>query len=173
MTPYEGSGHRPWDDEAPIPAPLRLHSTDVRPQWVDYNGHMSESCYLLVVGDDSDAFFRFIGIDEQYRAAGGSLYTVETHLHHRGEAALGDPLELGLRVLDHDHKRVHLFHEMHHGDTGALLATAEQMLIHVDTTRGGSAPLPEYLQQRLTTIATAHRSLPAPASVGVPMGIRR
>ena len=83
---------------------------------------MSESCYLLAFGDSADAFFRFIGIDEAYRAAGHSLYTSETHLHHRQEAAEGEPLELTLQVLDHDRRRLHIFHEMRHGETGDLLA---------------------------------------------------
>ena len=65
-TPYEGSGAAaPWRDDAVIPAPLRLHETAVSQDWVDYNGHMSESAYLLVFGDSSDAFFRFFGVDEQ------------------------------------------------------------------------------------------------------------
>ena len=51
-----------WDDPgaAPVQVPLRLYETTVGPQWVDYNGHMSEWCYLLVMGDSSDAFFRYI-----------------------------------------------------------------------------------------------------------------
>ncbi|MDX6312082.1 MAG: hypothetical protein QOF44_1546 [Streptomyces sp.] len=73
ITPYEGSGHPPWDPSVPAPAPLRLHRTTVRREWVDYNGHLSESCFLLVFGDGSDAFFRCIGVDEEYRAAGRLL----------------------------------------------------------------------------------------------------
>ncbi|WP_051899029.1 thioesterase family protein [Sciscionella sediminilitoris] len=172
VTPYEGSGHREWDDTAEIPAPLALHSTKVRPEWVDYNGHMSESCYLLVFGDGADAFFRFIGIDEQYREAGHSLYTVETHLHNRREVAEGEPIRLHLWVLDQDAKRVHLFQEMYHGD-GALLATAEQLLVHVDMTQGKSCPLPERLRHRLQKIQRAHELLARPEVLGRPMGIRR
>ncbi|MFC7339922.1 thioesterase family protein [Saccharopolyspora griseoalba] len=172
-TPYEGSGHRPWDDAAEIPAPLRLHRAPVSPRWVDYNGHMSESCYLLVFGDNSDAFFRYLGIDEQYRQNGRSLYTVESHLHNRREVAEGEPLALSLRVLDTDAKRVHVFHEMRHGDTDLLLATAEQMLVHVDTAAGRSCELPDHLQHRLRAIHQAHAALPVPDAVGRPMGIRR
>ena len=138
VTPYEGRPHMSWDPAAPIDAPLRLHHTAVIPAWVDYNGHMSESCYLLVFGDNADAFFRLIGIDEDYRARGHSLYTVETHLHHRREVSEGEPLALTLQLLDHDRKRVHLFHEMTHGETGALVATAEQLLVHVDIEAGRS-----------------------------------
>ena len=172
VTPYEGSGHRPWDDDAVIPAPLRLHDTPVSPRWVDYNGHMSESCYLLVFGDNADAFFRYLGIDEQYRESGRSLYTVETHIHNRREAAESEPLALSLRVLDHDAKRVHVFHEMHHGESGVLLATAEQMLVHVDTRQGRSAEMPQHIQDRLAAIRRAHAVLEVPRVVGRPMAIR-
>ena len=123
-TPLENTPAKPWDAHAPIPAPLQLHSPTVLPQWVDYNGHMSESCFLLVFGDSSDAFFRFIGIDERYRDEQGlSLYTVETHIHHIREAAQGEPLILTLQVLDVDAKRVHIFHSMFHASSGELLAT--------------------------------------------------
>ncbi|MGE3378671.1 MAG: thioesterase family protein [Nocardioides sp.] len=154
-------------------APLRLHSCIVLPEWVDYNGHMSESCYLLVVGDSSDAFFRCIGIDEAYRAAGHSLYTVETHLHHRREASLGDALDFTLQVLDHDSRRIHLFHQVIHAASGEVAATAEQMLVHVDMAAGRTAPMPGEMLERVAAIDTAHRGLPAPEGLSQPMKIRR
>jgi carnitine 3-dehydrogenase len=171
-TPYEGRRVE-WDDDAVIEAPLRLHATDAPPEWMDYNDHMSESCFLLAFGDSSDAFFRFLGIDEAYRAAGHSLYTVETHLHHRQEVALGEPLRMTLQLLDHDRKRLHIYHEMRHGETDVLIAMAEQLLVHVDTDAGRSADLPPHLQERLDAIAAAHAGLPRPDVVGRPMGIRR
>jgi carnitine 3-dehydrogenase len=173
VTPYEGSDSTPWDETAKIEAPLRLHRATVRAEWVDYNGHMSESCYLLVFGDNADAFFRFLGIDEAYRAGGHSLYTVETHLHHRREVAEGEPLALSLQLLDHDTKRVHIFQEMRHGDTGVLLATAEQMLVHVDIEVGRSSDIPTHLLRRLDAIRGAHAALATPDVVGRPMGIIR
>jgi acyl-CoA thioester hydrolase len=173
VTPYEGSAPTPWVDDAPIPVPLRLHRATVQPAWMDYNGHMSESCYLLAFGDNADAFFRYIGIDEQYRGEGHSLYTVETHLHHRREASEGDDLSMTLRVLDHDDKRVHVFHEMFLGDSDVLLATAEQMLVHVDSRAGRSVPMSRDLRARLAAIQEAHAQLAVPESVGRPMQIRR
>ncbi|WP_029391060.1 thioesterase family protein [Streptomyces xiaopingdaonensis] len=172
-TPYEGTGVRPWDDGAPVPTPLVLHRTPVRPEWADYNGHMSESCYLLVFGDNSDAFFRFLGVGEEYRAAGHSLYTVETHLRNLREAVVGDPLVVTLRLLDHDAKRLHVFHEMRNGADDTVLATAEQMLLHVDMAAGRTAALPDELLRRLDAVRAAHSALPAPEAAGKPMGIRR
>ncbi|OEU94855.1 4-hydroxybenzoyl-CoA thioesterase [Streptomyces oceani] len=173
VTPYEGTGHRDWQDGAEIPTPLRLHATPVSPRWVDYNGHMSESCYLLVFGDNSDAFFRYLGIGEEYRASSRSLYTVESHVHNKREVAEGEPLQLSLRLLDFDAKRVHVLHEMRHGGDDTLLATAEQMLVHVDAARGRSSPLPEELRRRLGAIHRVHATAPVPDVVGRPMGIRR
>lgn len=155
------------------PGPLRLFTTTVLPEWVDYNGHMSESYYLYVFGDNADAFFRHVGIDDAYRAAGHSLYTVQTHLHHLHEVAEGEPLALALRVLDSDDKRVHLFQEMTHDTTGELLATAEQMLVHVDMARGRSEAMPHDLRERIEELRRAHAVLPVPDLVGRPIRIRR
>jgi carnitine 3-dehydrogenase len=101
-----------------IDAPLALYQTTVPEEWLDYNGHMSEWCYLLLVGDAADAFFRYIGIDESYRAAGHSLYTAETHLHHLRESGRGDRLAVPLQVLDVGPKRLHLFHTVRNQATG-------------------------------------------------------
>jgi acyl-CoA thioesterase FadM len=171
VTPYEGREHGGWDPQAPIPAPLALHRTTVVRDWTDYNGHLSESCFLLVFGDGSDAFFRWIGVDEAYRAEGHSLYTVESHMHHLGEASEGDPLRLTLQLLDADEKRLHLFHAMYHETSGAPLATAEQMLLHVDTGAGHVAPFPAELARRLCSVLAAHAKLPVPDAVGHVMGI--
>jgi acyl-CoA thioester hydrolase len=160
------------DPVGTIEAPLRLHRTRVQPEWVDYNGHMSEWCYLLVFGDSADAFFRLVGIDEGYRAAGHSLYTVQTHLHHRREVAEGEPLACSLRVVDHDERRVHIYHEMSHGQTGALLAAGEQLLVHVDMAAGRSSPMPDAVRRRVTAVQRAHSALPRSAFIGKPLGIR-
>jgi acyl-CoA thioester hydrolase len=171
VTPYEGSGHRPWDPAEPVPTPLRPHETPVRPEWVDYNGHMSESCYLLVFGDSVDSFFRYFGIDDDYRAAGHSLYTVETHLQYVREVSEGEPLRLTLQLLGMDRKRLHVFHAMYHGADDALVATAEQLLVHVDTAQARTVPLPTHLYERLRSIHAAHATLPVPERVGHVMGI--
>ena len=131
---------------------------------------MSESSYLLVVGDNADAFFRYFGIDENYRANGGSLYTAETHLHHLDECNEGDRLTFTLQVLGVDRKRVHIVHEVLNDD-GNPVATAEQMLLHVDMAAGKVAPLPDDLYDHLRQIEAAHAGLPVPDYVGHVMRI--
>ena len=146
---------------AAIAAPLQLYAATVGPEWVDYNNHLSEWAYLLIFGDNADALFRFIGIDEAYRASGKSLYTAETHLRHLREVKLGQRLTLTVTVLGHDAKRLHLVHEMLIHGAGCV-ATAEQMLLHVDAVAGRVAPFGPDVAGRLQLIATAHASLPRP-----------
>ena len=105
-----------------LSSPLRLHTARVLPEWVDYNGHAHESRYLQVFGDASDAFLRYIGIDAAYLAAGGSYYTVETHLSFLREASAGEQLHVATQVLGFDDKRLHLFHELYRSGDDVLLA---------------------------------------------------
>ena len=170
-SPLEGVPFKGWNAQAPIPAPLALHSCVVRPEWTDYNGHMSESSYLLVFGDSSDAFFRYFGIDEAYRAGGFSLYTLDTRIRYFAEVSAGEPLRLTLQLLDLDAKRLHILHRMLHGGTGAELAAAEQVLAHVDVQAGRSAPLPADLHARLEAIRAAHAGLPLHPMIDAPLGI--
>ena len=148
-----------------IPAPFRLHEVTVSPEWTDYNHHLTESAYLLIMGESSDAFFRFFGVDDAYRLGGHSLYTVETHLRNLREAREGERLGLTIQVLGTDVKRLHIVHEMHRA-AGGLIATAEQMLLHVDMRTGRAAPFPEPIAARLREIRAAHAALPVPDYVG-------
>jgi acyl-CoA thioester hydrolase len=149
-----------------IPAPFRLREVTVRPEWTDYNHHLTESAYLLIMGESSDAFFRFFGIDDAYRDAGHSLFTVETHLRNLREAREGERLSLTIQVLGTDAKRLHIVHEMHSA-AGGLIATAEQMLLHVDTRAGQVTPFPSRMAGLLREISAAHAAaLPVPEYVG-------
>jgi acyl-CoA thioester hydrolase len=148
-----------------IPAPFRLPGVRVSPEWTDYNHHLTESAYLLIMGDSSDAFFRTFGVDDAYRGGGHSLYTVETHLRNLREAREGERLDLTIQVLGADDKRLHIVHEMY-SEAGGLIATAEQMLLHVDMRAGKAAPFPEPIARRLREIGAAHAALPVPEYVG-------
>ncbi len=154
-------------------APLRLLDTRVNAAWVDYNGHMTEHRYLQLFGDTSDALLRLIGVDFAYVEAGHSYYTVETHIRHLGEAKLGQRLYTTLQILSHDDKRLHFFSTVNDAETGAALATAEQIMLHVDSAAGKSAPAPTAVLQKIAAIADSHARLPAPEGVGRHVGQKR
>ncbi len=167
---YALAHRRVLREEDDLDRPLRLHETRVPPEWVDYNGHMTESRYLQVFGDATDALLRYVGVDRTYLDAGFSYYTVETHIMHLREASAGEPLRLSTRILAADDKRIHLFHEMFRGGDDLRLATAEQMLLHVDTRAGRACPAREEIRARVARIAEAHARLPRPELAGRRVG---
>ena len=132
--------------------PLRLLELSVRPEWIDYNGHMTDSRYLQVFGDATDALFRHAGIDDAYRKSGRALYTVETRVVHKAQARAQEPLYVSTRVLEVDDKRVRLLHALHrHGDDEPV-ASAEQLYLHVNTAAGKAASFEPAVRARLAAL---------------------
>jgi len=145
-------------------APLALHTATVLPEWVDYNGHMTEFRYLHVFGDATDAFLTYLGMDAAYMAGGRSIYTVETHLRPVAEVREGRPLAVTTQLLGHDAKRIRIAHVMRDGET--VLATAEHMLLSVNTAESRACPLAEPVTGRLAEVAAGHGALAAPDFAG-------
>jgi carnitine 3-dehydrogenase / betainyl-CoA thioesterase len=145
---------------------LRLHEVLVEPGWIDYNGHMTEYRYLEVMADTTDAFLREIGIVGAYIDAGRSYYTVETHIRHLGEAHGGDRVYVTTRLLGHDEKRLHLWHELRRDVGDELIATGEHMLLHVDRGAGKTTAAGPEILAVLEGIAAAQRDLAWPEGAG-------
>jgi acyl-CoA synthetase (NDP forming)/acyl-CoA thioesterase FadM len=162
-----------WEPGAEVAAPLDLYRCNVELDWIDYNGHMTEASYLTAFGNASDALFRYVGIDEAYRASGRSFYTVETHINFYREVKAGEPLRTTTQLLGLDDKRLHFFHAMHHGLSGDLLATAEQMLVHVDMQASAASPITPGVHTALAAILEVHREMPTPRQVGRQMAVRK
>ncbi len=147
-------------------APLRLHTARVLPEWIDYNGHMTESRYLQVFGDGTDAVLRHIGADAEYHKHGFSYYTVETHIRHLHDVNADTPLQVETQILGADDKRLHIFHSLVAAESGTLLASAEHMLLHVDTKEGRACPAAREVLAKLEPIAEGHAKLPPPEGAG-------
>ncbi|MGI8711927.1 MAG: carnitine 3-dehydrogenase [Solirubrobacteraceae bacterium] len=163
---------RRWWQLAEVPAAatdglLRLHEAIVAPDWIDYNGHMTEYRYLQVLADTTDVFLARIGAAGDYVAAGRSYYTVESHLRHTGEAHAGDRLAVTTRLLGHDDKRVHLFHELRRAADEVVVATGEHMLLHVDTPAGRASPAQPFVLAALGAIAEHQAALELSDGTGV------
>ena len=135
-------------------------ATPVQSEWIDYNDHLTESAYLKLFGDATDVVLARIGAGLDYVASGHSYYTVETHLRHVGQARLGESVEVRTRILAADAKRLHLFHDMSSVAQQATIATAEHMLIHVDTKAGASAVAPDEVLAKAQALVELQALLP-------------
>jgi acyl-CoA thioester hydrolase len=130
----------------------------VRPEWIDYNGHLSEPFYVMVFGFATTNLMAVTGIDERYREETGcSLYTVEAHVRYLREVGPDAELLVTTTVVSVGEKKVRLCHEMSVGDT--LVATEELLALHVANAR--TTPFPEHIAGRLRKLLA-----PPPAYAG-------
>ncbi len=133
--------------------------------WTDYNGHMNETHYLEAGSNATDRFMEMIGAGLDYVAVGKSYFTVESHVRYLDETSQGSRIRVTTQVLNGAGKKMHLFHYITRGD-GALLATVETLLLHVDlTTRRSSLPDGE-VAEALGRFADAHAPLGLPDGAG-------
>ncbi|RZT86567.1 acyl-CoA thioester hydrolase [Pseudonocardia sediminis] len=138
--------------------PGLIHTDTVRPEWIDYNGHLSEPYYVLVFGDATTALMDRAGMGPGYRSATGcSLYTLEAHVRYLREVPPGSELEVRTGVLERDVKRARLWHELH--VDGRLCATEELMTMHVGAE--GATPFPDEVGAALDDLTG-----PAPDEAG-------
>ncbi|HEY2890232.1 MAG TPA: thioesterase family protein [Dongiaceae bacterium] len=140
--------------------PLDLYRVSVKPEWIDYNGHMHEAYYVLVFGFTTDAFLDLIGMNAGYRErTHTSLYTIEGHIAFLQEVPLGTSLRVTTTLVASDAKRVHLFHQMIRESDGAMLATYELLALHVDQRGPKVSAMPAPILDKVSAIAAAHSSL--------------
>jgi acyl-CoA thioester hydrolase len=118
----------------------------VQEAWIDYNGHLSEPYYVLVMGHATDAVMDAMGMGPAYQTAtGSSLYTVEAHVRYLAEVRSGVELEVRSSVIGCTDKLAWLWHEL--WADGRLRATEEILGVHV--TSGSSSVFPGDVATRL------------------------
>ena len=69
------------------------HRDQVRPEWLDGNGHMNLAYYVLVFDGGTDAWLDRAGLGTAYRlATNHGVFAVETHTIYREEVLAGSQL---------------------------------------------------------------------------------
>ncbi|RQP35701.1 thioesterase family protein [Burkholderia ubonensis] len=153
--------------------PLTIYRDVVRPEWVDYNGHLRDAFYLLIFSFATDALLDRIGLDDAARKSRGrSVYTLEAHVNYLHEIKEGTRVRVDARVVAHDAKRLHLYLELFADGRDDAVSASEQMLLHVDTRDGPkSAPFDDDVAAQLAALHALQRDCPLPAYVGRVIGL--
>jgi acyl-CoA thioesterase FadM len=113
-------------------AALRIYCTPVLPEWIDYNGHLRDAYYGLVLSYACDALMDHLGMDATYRQRTQcTLYTLEEHLHFLHEVKGSDTVDVSVRVLGADRKRLHAAFDFYCARYSDPVAMGELMLLHV------------------------------------------
>lgn len=135
---------------------LPCYTAEVREEWIDYNGHLSEAFYVLIFGHATDQAMEVLGMGPEYReCTGSSLYTVEAHVRYLQEVPQGVTLQVSTVIAGFAEKKLHLAHEMHlagpggEARSGELVATEEILGIHVGGDPAGARPFPEEVVEKI------------------------
>jgi acyl-CoA thioester hydrolase len=131
--------------------PLSIWTEEVREEWIDYNGHLSEAYYVLVLGHATDEVMAAVGLGPAYReATGASLFTVEAHLRYLDQVGRSESVEVRSWVVGSTAKLLWIWHEL--WAAGTLRATEEILGVHVAARPGGetaAAPFPYTVRARI------------------------
>ncbi len=145
-----------------------------RPEWLDYNGHMNETYYLLVASWGTDRLMELVGCDQAYREGGqGTLYTLETHIRYFQEVKEGEALSVTSQLVERDAKRLRLYNRVWAEDTELPAAGAEFLLLHVAGTPPRSAPFGPAMAAALERLAGLQADLAWPDDAGRGIRIKR
>jgi acyl-CoA thioester hydrolase len=152
--------------------PFRSALHVVRPEWIDYNGHLNMAYYSVLMDQTADEAYPLFGFGPDYLTQTGcTTYVAEFHICYVRELHEGDRVYGTIQMLDYDEKRFHMYQELWHED-GWLAATGEALTLHVDQSGPKVAPMPGDVLANVAKMFVAHKDLPRPERAGRSIGIK-
>jgi acyl-CoA thioester hydrolase len=154
-------------DIARIRAPFETDRLFVRPEWIDYNGHMNVAYYIKAFDEAFDELYVVMGVDgAAIRRTGISTFTAEMHITYQREVKEGDRLRITTQLIDFDARRMHFIQCMYHAEQGFLAATDEWLIMCVDLSQRKVIAFPEPLRGFLAATKRAHADVALPPEAG-------
>lgn len=148
-------------------APFDNGEIEVKPEWIDGNGHMNLAYYTMGFDLGTDLIFDLFDCSYAYKDREGcGTFAAESHNLYEAEMLLGEKARILTWVLGVDAKRVHLAHEMYRVGDGRRAATQELMYLHVDLRIRRVVPWPDTIRARIQAAFDAHAGHPRPDWVG-------
>ena len=108
-----------WGDDDQQAAKLMFRSAGVvKPEWIDYNGHMNVAYYVLAFDEaDDQSMYRRLNLTDFLPAADAdSTMTAEAHIRYLSEVVEGEVFRCLSQLVDYDTKRWHEIQYMVRGD---------------------------------------------------------
>jgi len=160
-------------DPAGQAGPYARYRTKVPEEWIDYNGHLNDAGYAIVLSEANEVLLAHLGLSEAYRMdTGRAMYTVESHIRYLAEARRGDIIEAVSLLVSADAKRMRVHTLLRRGD-GVPIATGEHFYLHVDQAAGGVTAMPPDRWAAVGALLSAHASLERPEHLGRGVGAAR
>ncbi|WP_109466442.1 thioesterase family protein [Albibacillus kandeliae] len=154
--------------------PFRSQPMIVKPEWIDYNGHLNMAYYSVLFDQGVDDVWDRFGLGPAYRDERKmTTYTAEFHIRYIRELHVNDKVTCSFQIVDYDAKRVHSYQELYHED-GWLAATGESLFLSIDQSGAPKvAPFPEDIMAKIREFAGEQSDLPRPDNAGRQIAILR
>lgn len=139
----------------------------VKPEWIDYNGHMNVAYYMMAFDLALDDILDHVGFHRDYKKRKNiTTFVGDFHIHYRRELREGDPLRITQQLVGLDRKRIHICQNMYHADEHYLAAQSEIMQLHIDQAYRRVSPMDDESFAMFTSLYHAHRHLDKPEQLG-------
>jgi carnitine 3-dehydrogenase len=149
---HEAAIRRPAQEAAPLVTQARVVPVD----WTDMNGHMNEGRYGQIFSDAAEVVMAHVGVDDDYVAGGMSYFTVETDIKYLAETNAGERVEVHSRVTEGHGKKLRCFHEMRRAADGTVMATCDQLMLHVSLETRRTCEPPDGVRGQVERLAALH-----------------
>jgi acyl-CoA thioester hydrolase len=152
--------------------PLTNFEAEVKPEWIDLNGHMTFWAYAKLFNESASAYLSEAGISEQMEATQGSaLHTAQCHVKYLRESFARDRVIIEFQMLGYDDKCIHIFQRMRNRDTGVVLAVEESVKSNLADQEASPFSFRERsfhpkIKERLALLMKQHEKAPWPTEVG-------
>ena len=112
---------------------ILLTNKKIIKDWIDYNGHMNLSYYILVFDMGAEVILsKFEMGEHSAKTTKKSTMVVETRTNYLKEVKENEEVIISLSYFDHDKKRLHYKLEMHEKSTNNLSATTEVLALYMN-----------------------------------------
>lgn len=129
--------------------------TAIDPAWIDYNEHLNDAAYAIVLTRANEALLEHLEMGAEYRkVTGRSLYTVDLHLTYRSEVGADETLQAHSVVVELGAKKLRVETSLVKRD-GTVAAVGTVLYLHYD---GTAKAVTVFSQQQLDAIAQWLRS---------------
>ncbi|MDP6969277.1 MAG: thioesterase family protein [Gammaproteobacteria bacterium] len=154
-------------------SPIRTLDTTVIKDWIDYNGHLNEAYYLVIFSQATDATQHHMGMTlESIKTTGYTLFTVATQLRYLQEIGLGKAVYVTTQLLQHDSKRLRIFHTMYNAQNEPL-ATAEKLFLSYNLQQKKVVDFHHDFASKLTQWQQQQGDMPVPTAAGRGISLTR
>jgi len=137
---------------SPQPA-FEEYSVDVDEAWIDYNGHLTDYAYAIILSAANEEFLLSLGLSEGYRErTGRALYTAECHITYRAEVGR-ERVSAHTSLVEVRSKAIRVTTTLTRAD-GVDAAFGEHVYVHVDSTTGRACEFDDETRSRFAALVS-------------------